>query len=163
MSDAKEMYDNWASDPECSKFLKWNVHKDIEETKAVIKSWIKEYENESYNWVVEVKDTHELIGSICAFNISKEDATAEIGYNYGSKFWGKGYATEALKAVIEYLLNDCDFYLLEARHISGNPASGRVMEKAGMHKDAILKDRRINKYTKERNDYIIYSIPKKDL
>ena len=53
---------------------------------------------------------------------------AEVGYCFGSKYWGHGYATEALRAVIEYLLNEAGMYLVEARYISGNPASGRVMQ-----------------------------------
>ncbi len=163
IEDAPGMYNNWATDPECCKFLSWDVHKNIEETKSVIQSWINEYEKGSYNWIVELKDTHEVIGSISAITISKKHSTAELGYCYGSKFWNQGYATEALRAVTEYLLTECDLYLIEARHISGNPASGKVMLKARMHQDAILKNRRINKYTKERNDSIIYSITKEDL
>ena len=100
------------------------------------------------------------IGSISAVNIHKNDLNVEIGYCYGSKYWGNGYATEALKCVINFFLNNCNMHLVEARHISGNPASGRVMEKAGMKKETILKDRRINKYTKEFNDLIVYSIKK---
>ena len=163
IEDANEMYHNWATDPLCCKFLHWDVHQNLEETKSIIKNWIDKYDNGSYNWVVEKKDTHELIGSICAVTINKNDNIVELGYCYGSKFWGKGYATEALRNVILYLLNECDVYLIEARHISGNPASGKVMAKAGMHLDAVLKNRRINKYTKERNDQIIYSITKEDL
>lgn len=162
-TDADGMYNNWATDPECCKFLGWNVHKNIEETKSIIQSWINEYENGNYNWIVELKDTHEVIGSITAISISKKHDTAELGYCYGSKYWGKGYATEALRAVIEYLLNECNLYLVEASHISGNPASGKVMTKAGMHKEAVLKNRMINKFTKERNDLIIFSITKEDL
>lgn len=163
IEDADGMYKNWATDFECCKFLSWDVHQSIEETKSVIQSWINEYEKGSYNWIVELKDTHEVIGSISAVTISIKDNTVELGYCYGAKFWGNGYATEALRAVIEYLLDECNLYLIEARHISGNPASGKVMAKAGMHKDAVLKNRRINKYTKERNDVIIYSIMKEEL
>ena len=163
IEDADGMYKNWATDFECCKFLSWDVHQSIEVTKSVIQSWINEYEKGSYNWIVELKDTHEVIGSISAVTISIKDNTVELGYCYGAKFWGNGYATEALRAVIQYLLNECNLYLIEARHISGNPASGKVMAKAGMHKDAVLKNRRINKYTKERNDVIIYSITKEDL
>lgn len=163
IEDAEAMYNNWASDPECCKFLTWNVHNDVEETKTIIQSWINEYDNNSYNWIVELEDTKEAIGSISVVNIHKNDLNAEIGYCYGSKYWGNGYATEALRRVIEFLINDCELHLVEARHISGNPASGRVMEKAGMHKDAILRDRRINKYTKEMNDLVTYSITKKEL
>ncbi len=60
-------------------------------------------------------------------------------------------------------MKECDFYLVEARHISENSASGSVMEKAGMHKDAVLRDRRINKHNGERNDAIIYSMTKEEL
>ena len=163
IEDADGIYNNWASDAECCKYLSWNVHKDIEETTSIIESWIKGYENGCYNWIVELKDTHEVIGSISVISANEKHSTAELGYCYGSKYWGNGYATEALRTVIEYLLNECDFYLIEARHISGNSASGRVMEKAGMHKDAVLRDRRINKYTGERNDSIVYSIIKEEL
>lgn len=163
LEDADGMYNNWATDPESCKFLTWNVHKDLDETKRVIQSWIKEYDDESLNWVVEIKETHEVIGSICALSINKRNETVELGYCYGSKYWGKGYATEALRVVIEYLLTECGFYLVEADHISGNPASGKVMQKAGMHKDAVLRDRAINNFTRERNDEIIYSITKNEL
>ena len=87
--------------------------------------------------------------------VNKRYLTAEVGYCYGSKFCGNVYGTEALRMVIEYLLNECNFYLIETRHISGNSASERIMEKAGMAKDTNLKDRTINRYTGERNDYII--------
>lgn len=163
IEDATGMFNNWATDPERCKFLTWSVHKDIDETEHVIQTWIKEYDEESLNWVVEIKETHEVIGSICALNINKRNKTVELGYCYGSRFWGKGYATEALRKVIEYLLTECDFYLVEADHMSENPASGRVMQKAGMHKDAVLRERVINKFTKERNDEIIYSITKNEL
>lgn len=44
--------------------------------------------------------------------------------------------------VINYLLDECEVHIVEAKHHSTNPASGRVMEKAGMIKEAVLKDRR---------------------
>lgn len=160
LEDAESMYNGWATDKETNKYLSWDIHKNIDQTKEVLKKWIDDYENGSYNWVVELKSNNELIGAICVFDIRKKHLNCEIGYCYGSKYWGNGYATEALKRVIDYLINDCNFHLVEARHMSGNPASGKVMEKAGMKKEAVLKDRRINKYTKELNDLIIYSITK---
>lgn len=163
MDDAEGMFRNWESDPECCKLLSWDIAKDIEETKSILQSWIKAYETGSCNWIVQLKNTGEVIGSISVISMSEKHLTAEIGYCYGSAFWGNGYATEALKAIIDYLLNECGFYLIEASHISGNPASGRVMEKAGMHRDAVLRGRKINKHTKERNDAIVYSITQNDL
>ena len=163
IDDAEGMYNNWASESECCKYLTWNEHKDVNETRKVIQSWIDKYEEGSYNWVVELKDTGEIIGNISVVDINNEHAVAEVGYCYGSKYWGKGYATEALRRVIEYLLLECNLYIVEAMHIRDNPASGRVMQKAGMKQDGVLRDRRINKYTKERNDLIVYSIKRNEL
>jgi len=160
ISDAEDTYKNWATDSLTNRYLEWDLHKNVEETKNLLTLWIKEYDNNGYNWVVELKDSHELIGNICAAHIHKNDLNVEIGYCYGSKYWKHGYATEALKRVIDFFLNDCNMHLVEALHISGNPASGRVMEKADMKKETVLHDRRINKDTKEFNDLIIYSITK---
>ena len=139
------MYDNWASDLETNKYVSYKPHQNYEETKEIINNWISEYENGWMNWVVELKENHEIIGNIEVIAKSKKHNNCEVGYTYGSKFWGKGYATEVLKRVIEFLLFDCDFHLVEARHHASNPASGRVMEKAGMKKDGVLRERRVNK------------------
>lgn len=162
IEDSKDVYNNWATDSLCNRYLSWDLHKNIDETKNIIQKWIDEYDKGSYNWIVELKESKEVIGAISAVHIYKKDLNCEIGYCYGSKYWGKGYATEALRRVIDFFLNDCNLYLVEARHISGNPASGRVMEKAGMKKDAVLKNRRINKYTQQLNDLIVYSINKEE-
>lgn len=156
LSDAKGMYENWATDEKVSRYVSWNVHESLEETQAIIKNWIQEYETGSYNWAVELKETGELIGSIATVSISEKHHYCEIGYCYGSRFWGQGYATEALKAVLDYLLNECRMHLVEAKHYSANPASGRVMEKAGMVKEAVLKDRRFDVGTKEYCDLVYY-------
>lgn len=163
IEDAEAMYRNWVTDPECCKFLPWNVHQNIDETKSIVQKWVNEYENGSYHWVVELKSNHEIIGSISVVRLHEEHKTAEIGYCYGSKFWNHGYATESLRRVLEYLLKECGFYLVECGHISGNPASGRVMQKVGMKKDAVLRERHINKATQERNDLIFYSIKQSEL
>jgi RimJ/RimL family protein N-acetyltransferase len=56
----------------------------------------------------------------------------ELGYWIGVPYWGRGYATEALTAVLDYGFTAFGLNRLDARHLSRNPASGRVMQKAGM-------------------------------
>lgn len=167
IEDAEQVFNNWASDPLCCQFLSFEPHKDLAETKKILQIWIENYDNGSYDWVIETKTDHEIIGSISVTNghhaFDIKSGIAEVGYCFGSKYWGHGYATEALRAVIEYLLNEAGMYLIEARYISGNPASGRVMQKVGMKKESVLRSRRINKVTKERNDLIVYSITKDEL
>lgn len=72
-------------------------------------------------------------------------------------FGGKGYATEALSAVLDYLLNEVEFDLIEALNLVTNKASGRVMEKAGMMYEATLRKRMYDKITKEKVDVKVYS------
>lgn len=157
-SDAPGMFHGWASDANVTKHLSWNPHQNIEETQTLIDHWIQRYDDYCYNWVVERKDTHELIGNISAISVSRRHHNCEIGYCYGSKYWNRGYATEALKAVINYMLDDCEMHVVEAKHHSTNPASGRVMEKAGMTKDAVLKERRYHAETDSYCDLVCYSI-----
>lgn len=61
------------------------------------------------------------------------------------------------------MLNEVKINLVEAKYYSCNPASGRVMEKAGMKYDATLRNRRIDKSTNENVDLIVYSIMNNEL
>ncbi len=162
IDDAEGMFNNWATDPNVNKYLGWKLHENVEETKEVISKGISKYEEGYYNWVIELKDTHEVIGSICEEGKSLRFNTIALGYCLGSMFWNKGYGTEALRGVIEYLLNEQEFYIVEANHRSSNPASGRIMQKAGMKYDGTLRERKIDP-DGSRVDTICYSIKKDEL
>lgn len=82
------------------------------------------------SFVICRRDTGELVGSISLFNDG--DRHNEVGYWIGVPHWGKGYATEALCRVIRYAFEDLDFKCLVTYHFIHNPASGRVMQKAGL-------------------------------
>ncbi len=64
---------------------------------------------------------------------------AELYYWVGKPFWNQGYATEAVKAVLRHGLADLGLDRLYAAHFTRNPASGRVMQKAGMVHEGFLK------------------------
>lgn len=157
-SDAEEAFNNWTSDPLVSRYVTWDTHENVGVTKELFTKWEEDYNKEHvYRWVVYVKELDTIIGTIDVVHQSVSQKTCEIGYCYGSKFWNKGYATEALKKVMEFLFNEVGFYLIEVRHLATNPASGRVMEKAGLIYETTLKNRFIDKVTHERTDLIIYS------
>ena len=129
-ADAKEMYKNWASDDEVSKYVRWATHKNVEETKEYIKAERERCKNERcYNWGIVLKETEELIGAMGAF--PSEDSRYEIGYNIAKKYWRNGYTTEALKKVMKYLINSEEIYKFRCAHAVLNPASGSVMKKVG--------------------------------
>lgn len=81
------------------------------------------------NFAIKTKD--ELIGMI---GYDKKKDIVETGYWIGEKYWGKGYATEALNAFTQYLINERKIKKIKAKVFTHNPASGRVLEKCGYKK-----------------------------
>ena len=161
--DYHEAFKNWCSSDNVCRYTLWDKHKDESVTKNLYDFWIKEYDlNDTFRWVVELKDTHELIGSIdVASKTYLRFGTAEIGYCYGEKFWGNGYAPEALKRVIKYLFEEVDLEVLFAEHMEKNPNSGKVMKKAGMVYEGVIRGRVID-HDGIRNDLLSYSITKEE-
>ena len=156
--DVEGFYNNVGSDDIVDKYVLWNKHKDKNETEELVNKWIESYSNDYvYHWVVELKDTKQVIGSIRCVKVDIKNLTCGLGYSYGSKFWNKGYATEALKAVLDYLKEE-GFKTVYADHLSLNPASGKVMLKSGMEYEGILKNRIIDKTTGKYDDIVYYSI-----
>lgn len=72
-----------------------------------------------------------LVGAI-NLRLELDHRRGELGYWIGEPYWGRGYATEATIAVIDFGFTSLDLNRIEARYLSRNPASGRVMQKAGM-------------------------------
>ena len=131
--DAEPMFRNWASDPEVTKFLTWPAHSDIAVSEMVIGSWLQEYEKDSYyQWMIELKEIGQPIGSISVVRQNDRVEEAEIGYCIGRRWWHKGIVSEALAAVIKYLFEEVGMNRVAARHDPNNPHSGGVMRKCGM-------------------------------
>ena len=162
-NDYIDAFNNWCSDPDVARYTLWKKHINMEVTKKLFNIWMDDYKNnDTFRWVVELKDTHELIGTIdVASKKYLPFGVVEIGYCYGKKFWNNGYGTEALKGVIKYLFDEVDVDLICADHMSHNPNSGRVMKKAGMTYEGIQRGRVLDN-DGIRNDLISYSITKEE-
>ena len=124
LADAEPMYRNWASDPGVTKFLTWPTHSSVEVTKQIL----------------VVKDENALIGTITAVKTDDEIKAAEIGYCVGRNWWHKGYTSEALGAVIDFLFDEVGLNRIAARHDVNNPNSGGVMKKCGMQFEGIMRE-----------------------
>jgi ribosomal-protein-alanine N-acetyltransferase len=90
-------------------------------------------------WAMTLADSGKLIGCIGLMGISKTHQRAEIGYWVGTDFWGQGFCTEATKAVVKYAFEQLNLNKITSRHMHVNPASGKVMQKAGMQQEGILR------------------------
>ncbi len=138
--DAEDMYANWASDPEVATFLTWQPHTSVDVTKSLLENWIQRYEDGTYfNWVMEYKETGKVIGNISVVKLYEDTEAAEMGYCMSKAYWGRGLMPEALKAVMDYLFDVIGLNRVAACHDANNPKSGRVMDKAGMKLEGVLR------------------------
>ncbi|KPU44814.1 putative ribosomal N-acetyltransferase YdaF [Oxobacter pfennigii] len=85
--------------------------------------------NESITWGITFKNENKLIGSICFWNISRNESKAEVGYELMVDWQGKGIMQEAIKAVIKYGFKDMRLSIIEAVPDPGNSKSVKLLER----------------------------------
>lgn len=137
--DAQAMFDNWASDPEVTRYLSWQPHSELTVTEDIITQWVESYQSDCvYHWGITMEG--ELIGDISVVQWNERHEACELGYCLSRRYWGQGIMTEAVQSVMRYLFDRVGFHRIAIRHDIENPASGRVMQKAGLHYEGCLKD-----------------------
>lgn len=103
---------------------------------GMAEQWIGQHakwfaERSTVAFAIVPKNLGEVIGCVSLAAISDADRRAELGYWIGVDFWSQGYCTEAAKAIVDYGFDSLNLGTIIARHLSINPASGRVMQKCG--------------------------------
>lgn len=130
MEDCEAAFRNWESDEKTTEFLRWKPAKSVEETAAVMQSWVERYvESSFYQWAIVPKALDEPIGSMSVVGMKEETCTLHLGYCIGSRWWRKGYTSEALAAILPYLFDVVGAQRIESQHDPDNPNSGKVMQK----------------------------------
>jgi ribosomal-protein-alanine N-acetyltransferase len=129
-------------------------------SRGQMKNWVDRNLNHQYKYgyglfSVILKFNQELIGD-CGLEHTKfeEKPCVEIGYDFLSKYWNQGYATEAAKAVKHYAIEktNIDSQSICSFISKNNKASQRVSEKIGM--------RKIKEYKANDIDYYLYAFSK---
>ena len=145
MSDAADLYE-YSKDPEVARHVLWDAYRSVGEARMYLKYVQRQYRlNEPASWGIELKATGRLIGTIGFMWWNQEYRSAEVGYSLSRAYWNHGLMTEALRAVIKFGFEEMNLNRIEAQHETTNPASGRVMEKVGMKKEGVLRQRLRNK------------------
>jgi ribosomal-protein-alanine N-acetyltransferase len=158
--DAADLFE-YACDPAVAKFTTWRAHESIEYSKLFLRAVMEEYsKHEPSSWGIEEKAERKLIGTCGFANWSPSDFRGEIGYALSRKYWGKGYMTEAVRAVIAFGFRTLQLNRIEARCEIKNIASARVIEKAGMKFEGILRQHAF--YKGAFRDLKMYSILRKE-
>ncbi|MCH4886851.1 GNAT family N-acetyltransferase [Acidaminobacter sp. JC074] len=129
----------YVSDEDVSRFIGWPLTKELEETKDYLNKLFENEKNKTHEYASMVFDGRH-IGTVMLFNFSYEAKNLEIGYVMHRDFWHKGLMTEAVSLMMDYIEKETDFHKVCARVVSGNMASGKVLEKNGFDREGLLKD-----------------------
>ncbi|MCD8141678.1 MAG: GNAT family N-acetyltransferase [Clostridiales bacterium] len=125
-----------------------------------IENYIEEYNlSYTYHWVIDYDN--KPIGRVLAWDVSLRDEYCQLGYDISQEFCSQGFMTEAIKAVLLYLLTKADFHRVYCSVRVPNIASNKVCQKAGMILDGTL--RKHYKCNNGYDDVNIYSFIKDDL
>jgi ribosomal-protein-alanine N-acetyltransferase len=140
MGDVGDVY-HYGAQPEVSAYCIWETHKSPADAESFIRTAIIKYDNnEPSDWAICEKKDMRVIGALGYVQVWHEHMRCEVGYALSKHYWNKGYATEGLKAFIDYNFNIAMMHRIEARCIQENIGSYRVMEKAGMQFEGILRE-----------------------
>ena len=136
LEDARSFFE-LDSDPEVHRYLGDAVVESIDQSRKQIASIRQEYlENGIGRWAMIEKSTHHFLGW-CGLKLEKRTINHhsnfyDLGYRLIKRYWGKGYATEAAKAVLGYGFGNRNIQEIYADADKNNIASKRVLEKAGL-------------------------------
>lgn len=158
-ADAEAIFREYAQDPEVTKYVSWQAHQNLDETRDYVRACLLAWDTgKAFNWVIENREENQPMGMIIA-RVNPEKW--ELGFVLGRRYWGQGYMTEALKAVIDWAQRRGGIYRVWAVCDIDNLASARVMEKAGMQREGILKRWSIHpNMSAEPRDSYCYAIVK---
>jgi [ribosomal protein S5]-alanine N-acetyltransferase len=135
-ADAEAIYTAYAQDSEVTRYVIWSPHRHIGDTQDFLQRCVDRWEaGTEFTWAICLPDGP-LIG---CFALRVDGHKANTGYVVARPHWGKGYATEALHVVVNWALQQPQIYRVWATCDCENPGSARVMEKAGMAYEGILR------------------------
>lgn len=160
LADAIPVFEQYAQDSEVTKYLTWQPHKNKNETEQFLQRCLDVWKDGSaFPYAIIRKMDQKFLGMIEIVDLDQHGVN--IGYVLAKHHWGNGYATEAVKCIIKWGLQQDNIYRIWAVCDVENPASSRVLEKAGMQKEGILRKWiKLSSISKIPRDCYCYSIVK---
>jgi ribosomal-protein-alanine N-acetyltransferase len=135
--DAPAVFDCYAHDPEAVRFLMFPPHRSLADTEAWIARCAATLPERARNYVLIGRADGDLRG---AFELRRPVPYAlDCGYVLGRPWWGRGLMSEALAEVTGWAMRQDGIWRIGAVCDCDNLASARVMEKAGMQREGVLR------------------------
>jgi RimJ/RimL family protein N-acetyltransferase len=139
--DAPGMYAIY-SDPETMRYWSSKVIRDLEAAATMVGEDLRlQLDGSAAFWAVVLPKTGRVIGKFSFFFINPDNRRAEIGYVLNRQFWGKGYGTEMLDAMIGMAFDTYHLHRLEADIDPDNAASLALLGKFGFRKEGLFRER----------------------
>lgn len=137
LNDARDMFD-YASDKETTHHV-FPTHTSLKETEWIIANLFMK--SPLGHFAIEKKESKKMIGT-CDIRPDEASQSVELAYALNKNYWGQGLATEVVRTLLEVSITNLKAVRIWAAHDIDNYASGRVMEKAGMMKEGVLRLRK---------------------
>jgi RimJ/RimL family protein N-acetyltransferase len=156
LEDCIDDYINWLNDKIVNEYLEIRWEKQTYET---VLKFVYEISKSDHSYIFAIIEniTNEHIGNIKLGPIHKRYKYADISYFIGNRSaWGKGYATEAIKLIVDFGFDVLSLHRLQAGIISGNDSSAKVLERNGFIKEGILKEKFL--VDEAYRDHIVYGL-----
>lgn len=155
IADAKEAFENWTHDDRVTKYMRYNSHNTVNDTK----DWLKTEEDsllsdKQYSWGFVEKENRSLFGS-GGLVYNEDQKMFEIGYNIMYDYWHQGYTTEIAGALIDFVKNTLQEKQLYGCHAVENIYSGKVMEKHGFEPTGYCIVKNFDGTTKRAKSYLL--------
>jgi [ribosomal protein S5]-alanine N-acetyltransferase len=149
---------------ETDRYNTLGIPQHLDDTKKIVKKWIVAYRQSRiscFTFVIESLDNHEFIGLIAIQLDNPKFKLAEVWYKLHPDHWGRGWATEALQAILNFGFTTLKLHRIEAGCAVDNIASARVLEKVGMQREG--RKRKVLPLKSGWSDNYIYAILEEDL
>lgn len=112
----------------------------LEQTKSMLARWTGPTNDDVVRFAIRLAETRRFIGFVNLARIERAHGRCKMGYVVGEKtLWGRGYATEAVRAVVDHAFGPLGLRRIEAGAYATNPASIRVLEKNGFVREGVLR------------------------
>jgi RimJ/RimL family protein N-acetyltransferase len=136
VQDAPLIFAAYAQDPDVTRYLTFRPHRDLNDTHEAIGRFLEQWHTgKSYCWLIFRKDRQDLMGAIAA----GEDQGINLGYLLARPFWGQGFMSEALGAIVAWAFSIPSIFRVWAVCDLENEASARLLERNGFHKEGVLR------------------------
>lgn len=161
MDDAPAVH-RYGSDPEVVRYMPWgpNTWADTQDFLERKLDDQRADPRRGFDLAVTLASSGELIGACGITIISTERLQAAMGYAYRRDIWGRGYATEAARALIAFGFERLGMHRICAYCDVDNIASARVLEKAGMQREGLLRQHML--MHGQWRDFYLYAILEDD-